>query len=300
MSDAQLVKLTKDWNRTAGAAPEALATFRKRIRRRPVPEDYLEFMRHSDGASGLAGCEGPWIRLYNLDEVWARTREHHAPAGLLLVGTSNRWIALAFDTRGRQTTIVLVPFGEYAECQLLGTTLAQALVELAKIGRQLKRAARRARKPDVPFVATPQDVVECMLKVGKVKEDDLLYDLGCGDGRLLITAARKYGARAVGFDVDARRIRQARANVKKAGVRDLVRIHRRNIFSLDLSKASVITLYLMTWMNERLVSQLLRLPVGVRIVSHDFPVADFKPKRTFEFTDSEGMPCIVYLWVTPL
>jgi precorrin-6B methylase 2 len=153
------------------------------------------------------------------------------------------------------------------------------------------------RRPDVIFVPTPQEVVDAMLEVAKVGKDDVLYDLGSGDGRIPITAARRYGTRAVGFDIDAQRIAEAKANAKSAGVTDRVTFVHGDIFKLDaaeLGKASVIALYLLPELNLQLRPTLLRLKPGTRIVSHAFDMGDWAPDRAFTVAGRQ-----VYFWTVP-
>jgi precorrin-6B methylase 2 len=154
--------------------------------------------------------------------------------------------------------------------------------------------------PDVIFVPTPQEVVERMLELAKVTKKDLLYDLGCGDGRIVVTAAKKYGCRAVGFDVDPQRIKESNENVKKNGVEKLVKIEQKNIFKLDLSKANVITLYLLPSLNVKLIPQLDKLKPGSRIVSHDFDMRGVKPDKVVKLKSKDDGSHTVYLWTTPL
>jgi hypothetical protein len=157
------------------------------------------------------------------------------------------------------------------------------------------------RKPDVVFVPTPQKVVEKMLELAQVKKDDILYDLGCGDGRIPVTAAQKYGCRAWGFDIDPRRIRESNENVEKNGVGDRVTIRRRDIFTLDLSKADVITLYLLPSLNVKLIPQLEKMKPGCRIVSHDFSMRGVIPDQVINVeSDDSGLKHTIYLWTTPL
>ena len=140
-----------------------------------------------------------------------------------------------------------------------------------------------------------------MLELAEVKKDDLLYDLGCGDGRIVVTAAKKYGCKAVGFDIDPQRIKESLENVEKNNVGDLVRIEQKDIFTLDLSKANVITLYLLPRLNVKLIPQLEKLKPGSRIVSHDFDMEGVTPDKVVKLTSSEGnAEHTVYLWTTPL
>lgn len=163
-------------------------------------------------------------------------------------------------------------------------------------------AKKTFRKPDVVFVPTPLQVVEKMLALAEVKKDDIVYDLGCGNGIIVATAAQKYGCRCKGFDISAKRVRESRANVIKHGVEDLVTIERADIFTLDLSEASVITLYLLPELNVKLIPQLDKLRPGVRIVSHDFDMNGVTPDEVVHIEDTEDTygDHTVYLWTTPL
>ncbi len=157
------------------------------------------------------------------------------------------------------------------------------------------------REPDVVFVPTPEDVVEKMLELAEVTKDDLLYDLGCGDGRIVVTAAKKYGCRAVGYDIDPNRVKESRDNVAKNNVGHLVSIEHKDIFTLDLSKANVITLYLLPKLNVKLIPQLEKLKPGSRIVSHDFSMEGVKPDKVVTITsDKDTYEHTVYLWTVPL
>jgi SAM-dependent methyltransferase len=153
------------------------------------------------------------------------------------------------------------------------------------------------RVPDVIYVPTPQPIVDKMLELAQVKKKDVVYDLGCGDGRIVVTAAKRYGARAVGFDIDPARITEAKQNVEKNGVGELVTIENKDIFTLDLSPASVVTLYLLPELNDRLLPQLEKLGPGARVVSHDYAVSALVPARTVEVTprgDDREHPVFLY------
>ena len=151
------------------------------------------------------------------------------------------------------------------------------------------------RGPDVIFVPTPNDVVSKMMEMAKVTRNDTVYDLGCGDGRIVITAAQKYGARGVGIDIDPDRVAEATENARKAGVSDRVKIIRGDLFQANISEATVVTLYLLTDLNLKLRPKLLKeLNPGTRIVSHAFSMGDWKPERTEEVSGST-----VYLWRIP-
>ena len=151
------------------------------------------------------------------------------------------------------------------------------------------------RQPDIHFVPTPQNVVDGMLKVAGVTSKDVVYDLGSGDGRIVIAAARTYGARGVGIDLDPKLVAQARENARKAGVADRVRFIEGDIFEEDISEATVVTLYLLSSINEKLRPRLLRdLAPGTRIVSHWFRMGDWEPDVS---TTVDKHP--VWLWRVP-
>src|SRR5512145_2710135 len=151
------------------------------------------------------------------------------------------------------------------------------------------------RHPDVIFVPTPQEVVEDMLRLANVKKGDVLYDLGSGDGRIAITAAKKYGIKATGIDIDPDRIREARENARKAGVTDLVEFRQEDLFKADFREATVVTLYLLPDLNVKLRPRLWEeLKPGTRIVSHQFDMGTWKPEKRLE---SNGRT--VYFWTVP-
>ncbi len=156
------------------------------------------------------------------------------------------------------------------------------------------------KRPDVIFVPTPQEVVDKMLELAQVTKDDVVYDLGCGDGRIVVTAAKKFGCRAFGFDVDPERIQESKENVEKNGVGNLVTIEQKDIFTLDLSKVNVVTLYLLPSLNVKLIPQLEKLKPGSRIVSHDFDMRGVTPDKTVTVDGDGGYEHTVYLWTTPL
>ena len=152
------------------------------------------------------------------------------------------------------------------------------------------------RRPDVIFVPTPQDAVDKMLELAEVKKGDKVYDLGCGDGRIVVTAAKKFGAKGVGIDIDPKRIAESQANVKSNKVEDLVTIKEADIFKEDFSDADVVTLYLLPTLNVKLIPQLEKLKPGARIVSYQFNMAGVKPTETY----SGNGRYTIYKWVTPL
>jgi len=161
--------------------------------------------------------------------------------------------------------------------------------------------ARAKREPDVVFIPTPNNVVDMMLHLARVKKDDVVYDLGCGDGRIVVGAAKKYGCRALGYDIDPKRVKESRRNVRKNKVGHLVTIDEKDIFTLDLSGASVVTLYLLRRLNVRLIPQLEKLKPGSRIVSHDFEMTGVKPDAVLTMWSGEDeRDHAIYLWTTPL
>ena len=168
-----------------------------------------------------------------------------------------------------------------------------AALSVAPLGAQ---QAAATRTPDVIFVPTPQEVVDAMLKLAKVTKNDVVYDLGSGDGRIPITAAKTYGARAVGIDIDPQRIREANENLKIAGVGDRVKFLNADLFTTDISEATVVTLYLLPSLNLRLLPKLNKeLKPGTRVVSHSFDMGSAKPLETLNIN---GRP--VYFWTIPI
>jgi SAM-dependent methyltransferase len=148
---------------------------------------------------------------------------------------------------------------------------------------------------DVPYVPTKQTVVDAMLKLAKVTSKDVVYDLGCGDGRIVISAAKNYGATGTGIDIDPERIKEAKANAVTAKVTDKVKFIQGNLFKTDFSNATVVTLYLLPAINLRLRPQLLKqLKPGTRIVSHAFDMGDWKPEQTIQVDGST-----IYFWTVP-
>ncbi len=162
----------------------------------------------------------------------------------------------------------------------------------------LRSAAAQDVEPEVPFVPTPLIVVEQMLKMVQVGKDDVLYDLGCGDGRIVITAAKKFGCRGIGIDIDPERIRDSRKNAIEAGVQDRVQFKQMDLFQADISEATVVTLYLLTEVNLRLRPILLReLKPGTRVVSHEFNMGKWEPdESTTVRTGDQENPFVEDYW----
>lgn len=154
--------------------------------------------------------------------------------------------------------------------------------------------------PSVPYVPTPENVVEQMLELANVSGDDVLYDLGSGDGRIPITAAEKYGTRGTGVELDSELVQESRANAEAAGVSDRVEFLQQDLFQTDFSEASVVTLYLLPDVNIELRSKLLEeLEPGTRIVSHDFDMGEWQPEEVVQVQSSSGRQHTLYYWVVP-
>jgi SAM-dependent methyltransferase len=174
-----------------------------------------------------------------------------------------------------------------------------AVLLLSFIGAGSSRQIRAQDAPSenkkiVPFVPTPQEVVDKMIDLGGVKKGDTVYDLGSGDGRIVITAAKK-GARAVGFEIDPDLVKESRENIKKAGVENLAEIRQQDILTVDLSPANVVTMYLLPDVNLKLRPNVLKqMKPGSRVVSHAFDMGDWKPEKTERVNGRT-----VYLWTVP-
>ncbi len=158
-------------------------------------------------------------------------------------------------------------------------------------------------RPDVnaPFIRTPDQIVRAMLELAEPEPGEVLYDLGCGDGRIVIAAAKDYGCRAVGYDIDPQRVSEARENVRQAGLEDRVAIVEQDIFTLDLRPADVVTIYLLPRLNAKLLPRLRQLRPGARIVSHDFDLPGITPDRSIEINEPpRDVEHSLYLWTAPL
>ncbi len=152
-----------------------------------------------------------------------------------------------------------------------------------------------ARPLDVPYVPTPMPVVDAMLDMAQVGQADIVYDLGCGDGRIVVRAASRFGCKGVGVDLNPERVKEAKANAAKARVTELTRFEVGDVFEFDFSAASVVTMYLLPSVNLKLRPRLLKeLKPGTRLVSHDFHMGDWAPQTTREVGRSR-----IYLWTIP-
>ena len=180
---------------------------------------------------------------------------------------------------------------------LCSAVVALALVALMPLPRASAQQPIPGPASLAPYVPTPEDVVDRMLQLAEVNTGDVVYDLGCGDGRIVIAAAKKYGARGVGVDIDPARIEESKANAKKAGVEQLVSFELQDAMTVDVSKATVVTLYLLSTSNLKLRPLLTRqLKPGARIVSHAFGMGDWEPAKVEQFNDGRGIGRTLYLW----
>lgn len=184
--------------------------------------------------------------------------------------------------------------------------LAVAVLALAVFAAPPVAAVLRAQSQAIPapaslapYVPTPEDVVDRMLQLARVTKDDVVYDLGCGDGRIVVAAAKKYGARGVGVDIDPQRIAESEANARKAGVEHLVSFKLEDAMKVDVTPATVVTLYLLSASNLKLRPILTKqLKPGSRVVSHAFSMGDWEPAKVDQFQDSRGISRTLYLWET--
>ncbi|HXT57972.1 MAG TPA: methyltransferase domain-containing protein [Pirellulales bacterium] len=154
---------------------------------------------------------------------------------------------------------------------------------------------------NAPYIPTPDDVVERMLELAEVGPDDVVYDLGCGDGRIVVAAAKEYGCRCFGFDINPERVAEARDNARREGVEQLVEIGQRDILTLDLSEATVVTMYLLPKLNAALIPQLEKLAPGSRVVSHEFDIDGLVPDRKAPvLKEGNSLATMLYLYTAPL
>jgi SAM-dependent methyltransferase len=188
----------------------------------------------------------------------------------------------------------------------LGSYILAGLLSMAMATAQTAtQPAKQPRAPDVPYVPTTEKAVQEMLKLANVQKSDTLYDLGCGDGRIVIAAAKTYGAHGVGIDINPERIKEARENAKKEGVEHLVRFEENDLFVADFKPATVVTLFLLSSVNMKLRPRLMAdLKPGTRVVSNTFDMGDWKPEKEAFVGDSNGeeysgLSQRLYLWTIP-
>ncbi len=163
------------------------------------------------------------------------------------------------------------------------------------------QAGEPDKTPDCVYVGTPYDVIDKMLDVADIKQDDVVYDLGCGDGRIIVAAAKRFGCRGVGYDIDPQRIRESLENVRKERVAKLVEIKQEDIFTVDLSRVNVVMLYLLPEMNARLIPQLKKLKPGSQIVTHNYTIEGIAYEKSFSVKSLEdGDKHSLFLYVAPL
>ena len=214
------------------------------------------------------------------------------------LGPSPRWFWLS-QTSCITLAVVLLPLlGENAgPASAKAAGLFVVKQQAGRVEPALPAAGEEESPYIAPYVPTPQEVVDRMLELAQITRNDVVYDLGSGDGRIVITAAAKYGAKAVGVEIDPSLVRRSRANIKEAGVEHLVEIREEDIRNVDLSPASVLTLYLYPGANLRLRSMIQdQLKPGARVVSHQFAMGTWKPERVEQLTDSTGILRTLYLW----
>ncbi len=190
------------------------------------------------------------------------------------------------------------PFGAVAQA---GAPRAEASAQARgrRAATRRRGRQRRLRRPDVIFVPTPPETVDEMLRQANLKDGDVLYDLGSGDGRIPLAAARRYGVRAVGIDIDEKLVREANEAARREGLGGLVSFRHGDMFAADVSEATVVTLYLSNTLNVMLRPKLLReLRPGTRIVSHDFRMGDWPPEKAVR-VPWKNLYRTVYVWTVP-
>ena len=301
MVSPELARLTRTFVTRPGASQAARAEFVSGADV-ALPPDYLDFMANCNGGFGQPGEGGLWVRLDRLEEVLPATRGQGAPGGLLLIGGTRLGDGLAIDGRTRPAQLVTVSlswWGLFEVLDVLGPSLEAALATLEQMGpteQPWRTRSLRGPRPAIGFVGTPQPVVEAMLAAAGVRPGETVYDLGCGDGRIVISAARQFGARGVGVDLNFELIQVARAAAVAAGVRHLTTFRLADLFSVDLAEADVVALYLLPEVNARLLPQLRQLRPGARVVSYEFRLAGYEPARTALVEYAPGVQGRVLVW----
>ena len=211
---------------------------------------------------------------------------------------------------GLNLTVAVAVIGFFAACgenrinqesRAINEAAAKVTPPAATATATATPAANTAAQPqlDVPYVPTHQMVVDEMLAMADVKGSDILYDLGSGDGRIPITAAKKFGTRGVGIDLNPVRVKEANENAQKEGVTDKVRFIEGDLFKADFSEATVLTLYLLPEVNLRLRPQILQMKPGTRVVSHNYDMGDWKPEKTKKITTPDKVDHYIFFWRVP-
>jgi len=183
-------------------------------------------------------------------------------------------------------------------------SLGFIVVAVLSVSPALAQKAGPSREPDVPYIPTTEIAVQAMLDLAGVKHSDIVYDLGCGDGRIVIAAAKRYGARGVGIDIDPMLVREAKKNARQAGVQRRVEFREQDLFLANFRDATVVTLFLLPAINKRLLPQLEALKPGKRIVSNTFEIGDWKPVREIVVKDDPDDNYYfgshrIFLWIVP-
>ena len=186
-----------------------------------------------------------------------------------------------------------------SSASLRSSASASARTQKRRATRQRRRVKKKLREPDVIFVPTPTETVDEMLRQAHLKKGDVLYDLGSGDGRIPIAAAKQYGVRAVGIDIDAKLVEEAKETAKREGVDNLVSFRNEDMFAADIHDATVVTLYLSNTLNVMMRPKLLReLKPGSLIISHDFRMGDWTPEKSIR-VPWKNLYRTVYVWTVP-
>ena len=173
-------------------------------------------------------------------------------------------------------------------------------IALGGIAWWMLEGAKPPRQRDVIYAPTPPECVDKMLEMAGVTKDDVVYDLGCGDGRIVVAAAKNYGCKAIGWEIDPKLVEESRRNAEAAGVTNLVEIHEGNIFDVDLSGCTVLAVYLLPELNVRLIPQIEKMRPGSRVVSFLHSMPGVRPKQVEVFRDKKEIDRSIYLWTVPL
>ena len=203
------------------------------------------------------------------------------------------------------TLSVIVSEPEFHQNMLRRMTFHCVLPAILSVAIAAGQSVAPARQPDVPYVPTTETAVQEMLKLAGVKKTDIVYDLGCGDGRIVVQAAKLYGAHGVGIDINPERIKEAKENAKKNGVEHLVRFEENDLFQANIKEASVVTLFLLPKVNLKLMPKLMQdLKPGTRVVSNTFDMGDWKAEKQVDVDtsgddDYSGLSRKLYLWTIP-